>query len=287
MLLFTLGAAAGCDVNTALEHQAEARRLAAGVLIEFTKAADASNRAVMADTDEASVAFAREAEQATQAAQKNTDALGPLLRDLGYSNESRLLEQFVSRFAEYRAMDRRILDLAVENTNLKAQRLSFGPAQEAADTFRDSLAAVVPSVPAKDKWQAEALVARAVETVREIQVLQAPHIADADDAVMTRMEQRMGTSEAAARSAVEKVATLVPPASRPRLAAATRRPEPVHGPQRADHRPLPPQHERPFPGAGARPEAHPHRRVLGEPSRTAGCTGEAGVHRHAMTGLRG
>ena len=76
-------------------------------------------------------------------------------------------------------------------------------------------------MPAKDKWQAEALVARAVETVREIQVLQAPHIADADDAVMTHMEQRMGTSEAAARSAVEKVATLVPPASRPRLAAAT------------------------------------------------------------------
>ena len=109
VVLFTLGAAAGCDVNTALEHQAEARRLAARVLIEFTKAADASNRAVMADTDEASVAFAREADQATQAAQKNTDALGPLLRDLGYSDESRLLEQFVSRFAEYRAMDRRIL----------------------------------------------------------------------------------------------------------------------------------------------------------------------------------
>ena len=158
-MVFTLGAAAGCDVNTALEHQAEARRLAASVLIEFTKATDASSRAVMADTDDASVAFAREADQATQAAQKNTDALGPILRDLGYSNESRLLEQFVTRFAEYRAMDRRILDLAVENTNLKAQRLSFGPAQEAADTFRDSLEAVVPSVPAKDKWRVEALVA--------------------------------------------------------------------------------------------------------------------------------
>ena len=101
LMVLTLGAAGGCDVNTALEHQAEVRRLAASVLIEFTKAADASNRAVMADTD-ASVAFAREAEESTQAAQTNPDALGPLLRDLGYSNESRLLEQFVSRFAEYR-----------------------------------------------------------------------------------------------------------------------------------------------------------------------------------------
>jgi len=220
VVVLSLGAAIGCDVNAALEQQAEARRLAAGALIEFTKATDASNRAVMADTDEASVAFAHEAEQATQAVRRDTEALAPLLRDLGYSNETRLLEQFVSRFAEYQAMDRRILDLAVENTNLKAQRLSFGPAQEAADTFRDSLAAVVPSAPAKDKWRVEALVATAVGTVREIQILQAPHIADADEAVMTHMEKRMGTSETAARSAVETLATLVPPSSRPKIAAA-------------------------------------------------------------------
>ena len=117
-------------------------------------------------------------------------------------------------------MDRRILDLAVENTNLKAQRLSFGPAQEAADSFRDALEAVTPSIPAQDMWRAKALVATAVSTVREIQVLQAPHIADADEAVMTRMESHMAKSETAARSALETLATLVPPAARPRLAAA-------------------------------------------------------------------
>ena len=144
MMVLTLGAAAGCDVNTALEHQAEARRLAAGVLIEFTKAGDASLRAVMADTDEASVAFAREAEQATQAARRTPTRWGRCCATSATLTKTRLFEQFVSRFSDYRAMDRRILDLAVENTNLKAQQLSFGPAREAADTFRDSLAAVVP-----------------------------------------------------------------------------------------------------------------------------------------------
>ena len=63
-------------------------------------------------------------------------------------------------------------------------------------------------------------MATGVLTVREIQVLQAPHIADADDAVMTRMEKRMATSEAAARSALARLAPLVQPASRPKLAAA-------------------------------------------------------------------
>ena len=215
-------AAIGCvDVNAVLERLSEARRLAADLLVQFTKAADAANRAVMADTDEASVAFAREAEQATQAVQKDADALGPILLGLGYANETRILEEFESQYAKYRALDRRILDLAVENTNLKAQRLSFGPAQEAADAFRDALEAVAPLDAAEDTWRVKALVATAVATVREIQVLQAPHIAEADEAAMTRMEKRMATSEAAARSALETLATLVRPASRPQLAAAT------------------------------------------------------------------
>jgi len=212
--------AIGCDVNAALERLSEARRLAADVLVQFTKAADAANRAVMADTDDASVAFAREAEQATEAVQRDTEALRPILQNLRYSDETRLLDEFVSRFAEYHALDRRILDLAVENTNLKAQRLAFGPAQEAANAFRDSLEAVAAAVPAHDRWQVEALVAKAVTTVREIQVLQAPHIADADDAVMTRMEKRMATSEAAARKALEMLRPLVPSVSHPPLAAA-------------------------------------------------------------------
>ena len=58
-----LSAAIGCEVNSALEQLSEVRRLSADLLIQFTKATDAANRAVMADTDEASIAFASEAER--------------------------------------------------------------------------------------------------------------------------------------------------------------------------------------------------------------------------------
>jgi hypothetical protein len=220
IMILSLGAMIGCDVNSALEQVSQARHLSADLLIQFTKATDAANRAVMADTDEASIAFAREAEQAKEKVQSDIDALKPLLEGLNYSDEGRLLQEFVNRFAEYCELDRRILDLAVENTNLKAQRLSFGPAQEAADSFRDSLTAVAPLVPA-DKWQVEALVATAVATVREIQVLQAPHIADADEAVMTRMEKSMATSEAAARKALKTLSSHVEPRFQARIVAAT------------------------------------------------------------------
>src|SRR5260221_10350447 len=113
VLTISVGAATGCgDVNAALEKLSEARQLAADLLIQFTKAADAANRAVMADTDEASVAFAREAEQATQAVQTDSDALRSILMNLGYSNESQVLEQFASRFAKYLDLDRNIRELA-------------------------------------------------------------------------------------------------------------------------------------------------------------------------------
>jgi len=220
-VLVALASACGGDVNAALEQLSEARRLSAELLIQFTKADDAANRAVMADTDEASVAYAEEAVKSKQEAQKELDALGPLLQGLRYSDENHLLQEFSTQFAKYRDLDDRILALAVQNTNLKAARLSFGPAQEAADAFRDALDSLVAADPPKDAWKVKALATTAVLTVREIQVLQAPHIANADDAVMTRMETRMNASEATARRTLTTLGTLVGVASRPRLAAAT------------------------------------------------------------------
>jgi hypothetical protein len=218
LTLAVLGTA-GCDVSSVLERLSEARTLAADLHVQFTKATDAGNRAVMADTDEASVAYAGDADEAKLAIQRDIDTLGPLLEALGYSEETQLLQEFSRRFAEYRELDRRLLDLAVENTNLKAQRLSFGAGQEAADSFRAALEAVTPPPPS-NRWQVEALVARGVAAVREIQVLQAPHIAAADEAVMADLEQRIVATEAVARNVLTSLSPLVQPARRSHLGRA-------------------------------------------------------------------
>jgi len=222
LVAIALGASTGCgDVNAELEQLSQARQLSADLLVQFTKAADAANRAVMADTDDASIAFAHEAAQAKQSVQRDVEALGPTLERLHYTDEAGILQEFTNRLASYEALDRDILDLAVENTNLKAQRLSFGPGQASADAMRDALEPLAASVPAKDTWRARALVATAVAAVRDIQALQAPHIAEADDAAMARLEQRMTASEGTARGALETLATIVPPGSRSRLDGAT------------------------------------------------------------------
>jgi hypothetical protein len=222
LAIVAAAAAAGCGDGSklVLNQQAEAHRLAAHLHVQFSRAADASNRAVMADTDEASSAAAREAEQATKAVEQDTDALRRILDDLGDRDEARELDTFKAKFAQYRALDADILPLAVENTNIKAQRLSFGPAQEAIDAFRKSLEAAGRLAAPKNSTLADALVARATASVLEVQVIEARHIAESDEAAMTRMESTMKASEAAARTALETLTGTLPPAARPRLAEA-------------------------------------------------------------------
>ena len=174
----TLATAGACVGSSAqLTQLLEARRLASELRVQFTKAADASNRAVMADTDDGAAAAASEAGSARQAVEHDATELETLLTSLGYGADVQLLERFKTRFAEYRRIDDEVLPLSVENSNLKAQRLSFGPAREAADTFAAALDRAVTTAGAGPSWQAQTFAARAVCAVRQIQVLQAPHIA--------------------------------------------------------------------------------------------------------------
>jgi hypothetical protein len=209
-----------CNAQAVLTQQVEARRLASELQVRFTTAADASNRAVMSDSDEAAAAAVQEAEQATQAVLRNVEQLAAILKSMGYSEELGLVETFKSRFAEYQKLDAEILLLAVENTNLKAQRLSLGPGREAATAFRTALDAAARTARPADAARVEALAAKAAAAVLEVQVLQAPHIAEAEDAAMTRMENEMAALEAAARTDLERLKALLPSQAGPQLTMA-------------------------------------------------------------------
>lgn len=218
----TAGTAAGCrnGAKLALTEQLEARNLASNLRVQFTQAADASNRAVMAVTDEASSAAAHEAVQATQQIERDVETLHRILEQLGYSDDVRHLDAFKTCFAGYRALDADILPLAVENTNIKAQRLSFGPAREAADSFRQSLEAAGRSISAKNSCCIEAAIAKATAAVLAVQVSQARHIAESDEAAMSQMEAEMAASQTTARNALDSLKGQLPASAGPQLAAA-------------------------------------------------------------------
>jgi hypothetical protein len=214
--LAAVGAVACNGSNAVLNQQAQAHLVAARLRVEFARAAEASNRAVMADTDEASRDAAHEAEQATKDVERDLAAMRPLAdRD-----ETELLDRFTERFARYRELDAQILPLSVENTNIKAQRLSFGPVQAAVDAVRQSLDAAGKLAPPKTATAVDALIARATAAVLEIQVIEARHIAESNEAAMTRMESAMKASETSARQAIDTLTPLLPPAAAPQLASA-------------------------------------------------------------------
>jgi hypothetical protein len=222
-LLVLVAAVAACRggiPETPFEHLGEAREIAATMRVEMAKAAEASDQAVMADTDEASIAFARDADRAKENVRGGAAALAPLLKRLDLPGEARSLDEFRARFEEYVKVDRGVLELAVENTNLKAQRLSFGPVRQAADAFRDALDASVKALPDKERCRGDRLVAQAVLAVRDIQVLQAPHIAEAEDAVMSHLEKDMAGREASARASLAALGAVVGAAGQARLAEA-------------------------------------------------------------------
>jgi hypothetical protein len=223
IVLIVVGGAIGCvsSPQTLLERLGEARRLTAEILVQFTKAADAGNRAVMADSGDAAAANVSEANQANDAVQTSVAQLRPILADLGYSQELQLLDEFGGRFAKYRELDRTIADMAVESTNLKAQRLAFGPGWQQADAFEDALRGVIALASAGDRTRIEGIAARAVSAVREIQALQAPHIAEAGEGRMTDIEKRMTAAESTARRSLTALAELMPPPAEPNIAAAS------------------------------------------------------------------
>jgi hypothetical protein len=210
------GGTAGC-VNplTALPKLFEARRLTSELHVSFTRAADASNRAVMADTDVASIAAKDEATTARQIVDHDLESLQPLLGDLGYADELHDLAAFRTRYEEYRRLDDEILPLAIENSNLKAQQLSFGAAEDDAKALRSSLDAAIRLASPSQASAATLVADRARLAILEIQVLQAPHIAESDDAAMTRMEGSMKESAASAKAALDRLKAALPRAAAP------------------------------------------------------------------------
>lgn len=203
LILATLGCRNAPD--PAFTQLAEARLLADELRVQLAKASNASDRAVMADTDEESVTFAHEADQAAGSIESKSAALATRLQSLGYASELHALQEFTDHFGAYRKLDHDVLELAVQNTNLKAQRLSFGPVRETADGFRDALQAAAGLALAKDRCRVDALVARAELAVREIQILQAPHIAEPDELAMTKIEKEMAERLGSAREALKSL----------------------------------------------------------------------------------
>jgi hypothetical protein len=191
----------------AFESQAAKERLAAAMQFQLHAAAEAEKNAVMADTDEASEKFAQEARRASAAVEEDRQELGRLIEADHWQDEAARFTEFSEAWQMHEELDREILGLAVENTNLKAMKLSFGPASEALQRMEMALHAVVAEASSStDPASIQMAASQALIAALKIHAIQARHIAEPQDAEMDRIETEMKTLDEKVNQALSTIA---------------------------------------------------------------------------------
>jgi hypothetical protein len=204
----------GEHLESAFVRDSQKAQLVSRMRADLYAAAEAEKSAVLAETDAASQDNARRAQAAAEqvAAELNEFKALPV----GKPEEAELLRRFEEAFAEYRKADEEVLALAVQNTNLKAFALSFGPASDALARMELALKPVLDAGGRGGKPTGAALSAsRALSEALRIQALHAPHITERTDARMDELEKRMAEADQEARAALGGLG----PSGAPALAA--------------------------------------------------------------------
>jgi hypothetical protein len=116
------------------------------------------------------------------------ERLAELVGDDSRPEEGEKLAEFDAKWTELKAIDARLLGLAVANTNLKASRLAAREGSAALDRFITSVDAMTVACPDADVVRS---LARAATAVARIQSLLLVHIPEASDAEMTAIETRI------------------------------------------------------------------------------------------------
>jgi len=188
---------------------------------DLLRSVEAEKNAVMADTDESSLAFADESRQAAQSMNRDRQELGLLMEKDHSDREAKLLREFDGCVTELKELDQAILDLAVKNTNLKAMKLSFGLGAEVLKRFEEALADLKQ---AKGSSREEDQIARkackALVAALKIHDLHAPHIASPSDAEMDRIEGEMAQYAGEIRTSLSQLKSLLPEKKQPSLKEA-------------------------------------------------------------------
>jgi hypothetical protein len=211
----------GGSPSAAFRTTVRKSQLVAEMRVNLHAAVEAEKSSVLADTDEASQENADEARRGLMAIDAALKELESLIAQGGGTEERDLLREFLVSWEALKKIDAELLPLAVQNTNLKAQRLSFGPGADAAERLEAALHSLVEAQGSRDRGREVARWAfRAAAAAGRIQALQAPHIAESRDERMDEIEATMDACHRQLVEALTRLEEVVAAGSRPALAEA-------------------------------------------------------------------
>jgi hypothetical protein len=198
--------------------QPRKHELVSTMRIHLLKASEAEKNAVMAITDAASEAYAGEARQAADAVETSRKETESLINQGESQSERELLNEFNACWSQYRKLDETILNLAVQNTNLKAQQISSAQCTQEIQKLEDSLNRIIQQGN-NNKQCNEAVIPayQALTASFKIFTLHKPHIEAADDPQMDKIEQAITSYNEVAQNAFNALKGMAALADNPDL----------------------------------------------------------------------
>ena len=177
--------------------------LLATMRIHLLEAIEAEKNAVLAITDEASAAFAAQARGAADSVEQGRKQIESIIHQEKLPQETEMINEFNSCWSHYRKLDDTILSLAIQNTNLKAQKISATQCAQELEYFEASLNRLIHRNTKDSQCNtAIRLSYEALTASLNIFALHKPHIEEADDQEMDKIEQRIKSYDESARKAL-------------------------------------------------------------------------------------
>jgi hypothetical protein len=188
----------------------EKREILSQMRANLHKSVEMEKNAVMALTDEESREFADQSLAASAVVEQNQKQLNALIDAAPLEDERKLVIEFNTCWTELRKIDHVILDLAVQNTNLKAASLSRVKGAEAMQRFEHALNGVMKSYSGtRNEGRVARLILSAITAGLKIHNLHSFHIAEASDEKMDQIETQMKTEENKASKSLDELASIV------------------------------------------------------------------------------
>lgn len=198
------------SLDTGYANVVEKKRILAQMRIHLLKSVEMEKNAVMALTNDQSLDFADQSRTASAAVEQSLTTLRALIDAVPLQDEKKLVEEFTNCWTELGKLDQVILDIAVQNTNLRAAHLSKEKGSASLQHFEQALEMIAPSLAgtANDS-RGIRLVCQALTAALKMYALHSPHIAEANDAVMSQIELQMKTEENKTSQSLDELAGMM------------------------------------------------------------------------------
>jgi hypothetical protein len=164
--------------------------------INLHKSVEMEKNAVMALTDEESQDYAGQSLASSAAVEQDLTQIQSLVDATHLQDEEKFVNEFKNCWMEFRRLDQIILELAVQNTNLKAAFLSRGKGAEAMQRFERALKEVMRLTSQTPKEDRVAAIAwHAIAACGQILNMHGSHIAEISNEKMDQIEMQIKMEE--------------------------------------------------------------------------------------------